>query len=232
MNATKNIFGILMLVMAVYMISRFLPTSVTMCLYGILAIMSGVYLGATDSVSQDSTGWNRFGKGAGLVVTVYGLALLVGALADGNSYTTPLKGVMSSVGVVTNATQPHSLAFQPVKGIEGLQLVVQQASAKGRPVMLDFYADWCISCKEMEALTFSNAQVQSLLKNAIVVQADVTANDKDDQALLKAFDLFGPPGIIFYDPNGHEIPAARLVGYMPAGKFTDHLRRYVKTIDL
>jgi thiol:disulfide interchange protein DsbD len=232
MNATKHVFGILMLVMAVYMISRFLPTAVTMSLYGILAIMSGVYLGATDSVSKNSSGWNRFGKGAGLVVMVYGLALLVGALGNGNSYTAPLKGVMSSAQTTQNTSQSHSLVFQTVKGIEGLESALQQASAEGRPVMLDFYADWCITCKEMDTLTFSDPQVQSLLQDALLVQADVTANDDDDQALLKAFDLFGPPGIIFYDPNGIEIPAARLVGYMPADKFTDHLRRYVKPIYL
>ncbi|MFT5894309.1 MAG: thiol:disulfide interchange protein DsbD, partial [bacterium] len=154
MNATKQIFGILMLVMAVYMISRILPTAVSMGLYGILAIMSGIYLGATDSVNRDSTGWHRFGKGAGIVVSVYGLALLLGALANGNSYTAPLKSVMSTLNTSDNGVPVHGFVFQSVKGIDGLQQAVKQASAEGRPVMLDFYADWCISCKEMDAFTF------------------------------------------------------------------------------
>lgn len=232
MNATKHIFGILMLGMAIYMISRFLPTSITMCLYGILAIMTGVHLGATDTVNKDSSGWQRFSKGAGLVVSVYGLALLIGAFSGGNSYTTPLRGVVGGSSSASNNTQTHALPFQSVKGIDGLQIAVSQASAQGRPVMLDFYADWCISCKEMEAFTFTDARVQALLKDAVVVQADVTANDSADQALLKKFDLFGPPGIIFYDPNGTEIPAARVVGYMPADKFSDHLERFVKTVGI
>ena len=98
--------------------------------------------------------------------------------------------------------------------------------------MLDIYANWCISCKEMEKFTFINLQVQSLLQITLLVEADVSTNDDDDQALLRLFDLFGPPGIIFYDPNGNETPAARLVGYIPACKFKDHLRRFVNTIDL
>lgn len=232
MNATKYIFGILMLGMAIYMISRFLPTSIIMCLYGVLAIMSGVHLGATDTVNKDSNGWQRFSKGAGVVVSVYGLALLIGAFSGGNSYTTPLRGVVSASSSASGSTQTHALPFQVVKGIDGLQEAVIRASAEGRPVMLDFYADWCISCKEMEAFTFTDERVQALLKDAIVVQADVTANDSADQALLKHFDLFGPPGIIFYDSDGEEIPAARVVGFMSANKFSDHLERFVDDVGI
>ena len=232
MNTTKHIFGILMLGMAIYMISRFIPSTVTMSLYGVLAIMSGVYLGATDTLTQDSKGWQRFGKGAGLVVSVYGLALLVGAFSGGGSYTTPLRGVTGGITSAANESQTHALPFQAIKGIDGLQQAVLQASSEGRPVMLDFYADWCISCKEMEAFTFTDSRVQNLLKDALVIQADVTANDSADQALLKRFDLFGPPGIIFYDANGNEIPAARVVGYMPADKFSAHLERFITTIGI
>ncbi|MFK8079990.1 MAG: protein-disulfide reductase DsbD [Granulosicoccus sp.] len=231
MNTTKSIFGILMLCMAVYMISRFLPTTVIMALYGIIAVMSGVYLGATDTLSGQSSGWQRFGKGAGLVVAVYGLALLVGALAGGNSYTTPLGALASSGSGSEAAKSDHALPFQRVKTVENLQSVVAQASAQGRPVMLDFYADWCISCKEMEAFTFSDKRVQDLLSTAIVVQADVTANDNDDQAMLKQFDLFGPPGIIFYNTSGQELPAARVVGFMNADNFSAHIQRFIYRSD-
>lgn len=229
MNATKHIFGILLLAMAVYMISRFLPTQITMALYGILAIMSGIYFGATDTTNRDSSGWHRFGKGTGIVVGIYGLALLLGALSDSNSYTTPLRGLTStSSATVDGASSRHTgLTFAPVKGIDGLQQVVLDASRQGRPVMLDFYADWCISCKEMEAFTFTDQRVQSLLANAVLVQADVTANDEADQALLKQFDLFGPPGIIFYDAAGREIPAARVIGFMNAEKFGNHVQQVI-----
>lgn len=236
MNTTKHIFGILMLGMAIYMVSRFLPTTVTMALYGILALMSGVYLGATDSITRDSSGWHRFGKGAGLAVSIYGVALLVGALVGGGSYTTPLRalaGVSGGNGTINNgasellAQSSHALPFQPVKSIDDLSAAVAQASAQGRPLMLDFYADWCVSCKEMEAFTFTDERVQELLSTAIVVQADVTANDAEDQALLKRFDLFGPPGIIFFDTSGTELPAARVVGFLNADKFSDHIRRFL-----
>ncbi len=227
MKATQHVFGILMLAMAIYMVSRFLPITITMTLYGVLAIMSGVYLGATDTMSRQSSGWHRFGKGAGLVVSVYGLSLLVGALAGGSSYTTPLRGIMSASSGQVGQAEEHGLSFAPVKSVEGLQKVVSDASQLGKPVMLDFYADWCISCKEMEAFTFTDETVQALLANTIVIQADVTANDELDQALLKEFDLFGPPGIIFYDADGNEMPAARLVGFMPADKFSNHLSRFL-----
>ena len=236
MNTTKHIFGILMLGMAIYMISRFLPTTVTMALYGILALMSGVYLGAADSISRQSSGWHRFGKGAGLAVSIYGVALLVGALAGGSSYTAPLRSLAGAGGGSGGTSElvaqtEHALPFQRVKSIENLQSVVAQASAEGRPVMLDFYADWCISCKEMEAFTFTDERVQELLSNAVVIQADVTANDAEDQALLKRFDLFGPPGIIFYDVEGRELPAARVVGFMNSDKFSDHIRRFIYPTD-
>ncbi len=227
MNATKYVFGILMLIMAVYMISRFLPTTVIMALYGILAVMSGIFLGATDTLNRESRGWQRFGKGTGIVVSIYGLALLVGALSGGSSYTTPLRGAISASSGQAGPAEEHELVFAPVKSVEGLQQIVAQASSEGRPVMLDFYADWCISCKEMEAFTFTDKRVQALLKDAIKIQADVTANDDIDQELLKHFDLFGPPGIIFYDESGTELRPARVVGFMSANKFTDHIQRFL-----
>lgn len=227
MTTVNHIFGILMLAMAIYMVSRFLPTTLTMGLYGVLALMSGVYLGATDSTSRDSSGWHRFSKGAGMAVSLYGAILLIGALAGGSSYSTPLRALVAGNGQSSDLSGQHALPFQPVKGVDGLQQVVARAQAEGRPLMLDFYADWCISCKEMEAFTFTDDRVQEQLRNAIVVQADVTANDKADQALLKQFDLFGPPGIIFYDNNGRELPAARVVGFMNADKFSAHIERFL-----
>jgi|GEM_PF-8549 len=236
MNTVKYIFGILMLGMAIYMLSRFLPGTLTMALYGVLAIMSGVYLGATDSLTRDSSGLSRFGKGLGLAVCVYGAALFIGAMAGGGSYTAPLtafNGSSASGGNTTDAKLPrqHSLPFQRVKSVQDLQNAVAQAKAMGRPVMLDFYADWCVSCKEMDAFTFSDSRVQELLASAVVVQADVTKNDQDDQELLKAFDLFGPPGIIFYNAAGQELRAARVVGFMDADNFSSHIQQFLFSAD-
>lgn len=250
MNRTRQFFGVLLLAMAIYMLSRFLPSSITMALAGALAISTGVLYGATDTLTRESTGTQRFAKGVGLVVSVYGLALLVGALSGGGSYLRPLESLASAGGgnarlgasalssqdAAQNAGQDvgrrgseggGELAFRLVKGPAGLQAAVAEASAQGRPLMLDFYADWCVSCKEMEAFTFTDESVHAALGNALVVQADVTANDAEDQALLKQFGLFGPPGIIFYDTAGNEIPGARVVGFVPAERFAAHVERAI-----
>ena len=227
MNAVKHVFGIIMLGMAIYMISRFIPSTITMALFGVLALFSGIYFGATDTLTKESSGWQRFGKGFGLVVLLYGLALLIGALSGGGSYTTPLRGIASSGKGGEQVENSKHLAFAPVKSVAQLNAIVAQASQDNRPVMLDFYADWCISCKEMEAFTFTDNRVQALLENAIVIQADVTANDDLDKELLKHFELFGPPGIIFYNTDGDEIRSARVVGFMAAGKFGDHVERHI-----
>jgi len=229
MNATQHVFGILLLGMAIYMLSRFIPTQITMALSGVLALMSGVYLGATDSTTRESKGWHHFGKGLGLVASLYGVALLLGALSGSTSYITPLQGIAgtNSAQSTEGGAASHSLPFQMVKSVDDLQRAVNSASAQNKPVMLDFYADWCISCKEMDTFTFSDKRVKALLENAIVLQADVTANDVLDQALLKEFDLFGPPGVIFYSNTGQELRAARVVGFMNADNFVQHVQQFL-----
>ncbi len=230
MNTTKHIFGILMIAMAIYMLSRFLPSSVSMALYAVLAIMSGVYLGAFERLTKGDN-LQMIGKTAGIAVGLYGVALLVGALGGGGSYLRPLSaftGTSNSSGeAADHRNGEHALPFQIVKSVTELEQVVSDARAQNRPVMLDFYADWCISCKEMEAFTFTDDRVQQLLSNAVVLQADVTANDKLDKELLKHFDLFGPPGIIFYDSSGAELAPSRVVGFMNADKFSAHIERSI-----
>ena len=228
MDKVKHVFGILMLGMAIWMLSRVLPSEVTMGLFGILAVMSAVYLGATDTLNPDSSGWQRLGKGSGILVGFYGLALCLAAMAGTGSYSSPLRGFSGGVTNSANAGDAHEgLEFTRVKSVAGLQDVVANAKASGKPVMLDFYADWCVSCKEMEAFTFTDERVQDLLSNAILVQADVTKNDELDKELLKHFSLFGPPAIIFYDPDGQELPPARVVGFMSAKKFSAHIERFI-----
>ena len=237
MQRVKEVFGVLLLAMAIYMLSRFLAPSVTMALAGALALASGVSFGATDTLTRESSGAQRFAKGIGLVVTVYGLALLVGAMAGGGSYIRPLETLATRSGEPGTALagagaggvsgREQGLHFRTVKGPDGLRDAVAEASAEGRPLMLDFYADWCVSCKEMEAFTFTDEAVRDALSNVLVVQADVTANDAADRALLKQFDLFGPPGIVFYDAAGRELPGARVVGFMPAERFVEHVTRAI-----
>jgi thiol:disulfide interchange protein DsbD len=124
----------------------------------------------------------------------------------------------ASSGALAGAPE-SALEFETIKSVEDLQRRVAEASAAGKPVMLDFYADWCVSCKEMERYTFTDPAVQSALANAVLLRADVTRNDAQDQALLKHFGIFGPPTIAFYDASGQEQRAYRVVGYMKAPQF-------------
>lgn len=225
MDKTKALFGVILLAMAIWMLSRFLPAGITLALAAVLAVLSGIYFGATDSLGPHSSGLQRIGKGVGLLVTLYGAALMIGALSGGQSFLTPLKGL--AAGPAGASAASDELEFQRVANLDELQAMVARASDAGRPVMLDFYADWCVSCKEMEAFTFTDPAVQAALQNAVILQADVTENDAQDQQLLTHFGLFGPPAIILYDARGVELRPARVVGFMPAERFRAHLSQFI-----
>jgi thiol:disulfide interchange protein DsbD len=168
-------------------------------------------------------------------VALYGVAILLGTLAGGSSLTQPLAvytggpGNLVGTGSSVTAAEDAGLVFQRIKSIEDLDRVVAAASSEGRSVMLDFYADWCISCKEMEHFTFTDQRVKDSLEGVILVQADVTANDDIDKALLERFRLFAPPAIIFYGPAGNEIPEARVVGFVKAERFSAHVDAVLTT---
>jgi thioredoxin:protein disulfide reductase len=179
--------------------------------------VSAIYLGALDRLAVDSGGWQRFRKGAGLVMLVYGLALVVGGFSGSDDVWQPLKGLATGPG----GERREGLTFQRIKGTRGLDAALRAAAAEGRPVMLDYYADWCVSCKEMERYTFSDARVQAALGDTLLLQTDVTANDAEDQALLARFDLYGPPAILFFGPDGRERRNFRVVGFMKAERFRE-----------
>ncbi len=217
MDAIKVVFGVLLLGVAIYLLERMLPGWITMLLWGALATLAAIYLGALDSLAAASSGWLRLRKGAGLLLLVYGVALVVGGFSGSNDVWHPLKGFASG----PEGASHEGLAFQRIKGMRGLDAALRGATAQGRPVMLDFYADWCVSCKEMERYTFSDVQVQVALGETLLLQADVTANDAEDQALLKHFKLFGPPAILFFGADGVERPNYRVVGFMKAPRFRE-----------
>jgi thiol:disulfide interchange protein DsbD len=226
MNVIKAVFGVLMLAVALWLLERVLPTAVTMLLAGMLLIVSGIYMGAFDGLAAGVSGWRRLWKGLGLVVVIYGGVMLLGAAGGGNDLMQPLKGMTLAGGGAGGGAQPQ-LVFRYVKGPEGLSAALTEARAQGRPAMLDFYADWCISCKEMEKYTFSDPAVQAALSNAVLLKTDVTANDAQDQALLKQFRLIGPPAILFFTAGGEELSRSRVVGYMKAEPFAAHVRAAV-----
>jgi thiol:disulfide interchange protein DsbD len=221
MDTTKAVFGVLLLGVGIWLLERILPIEIIMALTGVLLIVSAIYMGAIDAIKQEASGWFRLWKGVGLVMMIYGALLLIGAASGSKSILQPLKGV-TLAGTDLEHNQ-HELKFEQIKGMAGLKTALETAQREKRTLMLDLYADWCISCKEMEAYTFADAQVQTVLNNVVLVQADVTKNDETDQQLLKELGLFGPPAILFYTSNGQEQRTYRVVGFMPPEKFSQHV---------
>ena len=222
MDAVKAVFGVMLLAVAVWMLERILPAQVTLLMWALLAIVSAVYMGAIDGLGEGASGWRKLWKGLGLVLLIYGGLMLIGLAAGNNDPLQPLKELGRGIG--STAERPH-LSFKTIKSIDDLEREVTTANAAGKNVMLDFYADWCISCKEFEKYTFTNPGVQNALANTVTLQADVTANDEIDQALMKHFNIIGPPAIIFYGRDGKELKNYRVVGYMPADEFSSHIKR-------
>ncbi|MET0071003.1 MAG: protein-disulfide reductase DsbD [Candidatus Thiodiazotropha sp.] len=221
MDAVKAVFGVALLGVAIIMLERIIPAELAMLLWGILFIVSAIYMGALRNLEIEASGWQKLWKGLGFVFLVYGTLMLVGAASGGKDTLQPLRGIAIVGG--SGAAGHQELEFKRIKSLDDLQREVAFASSQGRPVMLDFYADWCVSCKEMEKYTFSDPQVIDTLSNTHLLQADVTANDDVDQALLQGhFGLPGPPAIIFYGSDGQERRNYRLVGFMPAAEFSQH----------
>ncbi|MEW6589857.1 MAG: protein-disulfide reductase DsbD [Pseudomonadota bacterium] len=219
MNAVKYFFGVMMLAIAIYLISPVIPAWASMLLWALLLIGSAIYLHALDPLPAHATGWSRLWKGLGVVLLIGGLAILLGMLAGSRNLLQPLdvfKG--GSSGGVAMAAEQKGLPFEKVKDVAELDARLAQAKADGRAVMLDFYADWCVSCKEMETFTFSDARVQARLADVVLLKADVTANNDADKALLKRFNLFGPPGLIFWTASGEQ-SSYKVIGFEKADKF-------------
>ena len=223
MNAVKAVFGVMLLAVAIYLLERVVPESVALLLWAALFIVCAIYMGALDSLTPASGGWRRLWKGAGLVMLVYGVLVMVGVAGGGGDLFRPLKGVAP----VSGEGAERELEFRRVKGIDGLNAELGPAAARGQVVMFDYYADWCVSCKEMERFTFSDPAVQAALANVLLLQTDVTDNDTRDRALLDEFDLFGPPAIQFFGPNGRERRELRVVGYMDADDFLRVVERAI-----
>ncbi|AHF02611.1 thiol:disulfide interchange protein [Marichromatium purpuratum 984] len=220
MEAVKAVFGVALLAVAISLIERVIPAAVAMLLWGLLLICSAVYLGALSPLDHESGGWRKLWKGLGVALLVYGSLMLIGAAAGGKDTLQPLRGLGIGGGEAAHA------AFTRVKTVADLDRELAAASAQGRPVMLDFYADWCVACKEMERYTFSDPAVIAELDRFVLLQADVTANDAADQALMQGrFGIPGPPAVLFFGTDGAERTGFRLVGFTPAEAFADHLRR-------
>jgi thiol:disulfide interchange protein DsbD len=217
MEAIKRSFGILMLAMAIWIIAPVIPVNAQMLLWAALLIFMAIYLHALDPLPHSAHGVSKFGKGVGILALLLGVAYLIGALSGARDILRPLGNIVRST--VEPLSAPR---FERVKS--AAELDVRIAQANGKTVILDFYADWCVSCKEMERFTFSDAKVQAKLKDAVLLQADVTANSEDDKALLQRFQLFGPPATLFFDRQGKEQGNFRVTGYQDAPQFLQSLK--------
>lgn len=217
MEMVNKLFGIILLGVAAWLVSPLLPPAALLAAWGVLLIVPAVYLHAIDPLPAQARGGRRLAKGAALVLLVYGAALLVGALSGARDPLQPLAGLRG------NAVETQPLPFVRVASVAELDASLAEAAARGQPAMLDFYADWCITCKEMERDSFADARVRERLAGWLLLQADVTANSDADKALLQRFQLFGPPGIVFFDRQGQEIAGRRVVGYQDAATFLKSL---------
>ena len=218
MESVKKAFGVILLGTSVWIVSPIIPVAVQMTAWSLLLIVSAIQMRAIDPLPPHSQGWQRFWKGIGVVILIAGAAMLAGALSGAKDPLQPLSRLRADAGTRENPI----LHFKRIRSLSELDA---QIKTSGAPVMLDFYADWCTSCKEMERFTFSDERVQKRLAGWTVLQADVTANSDDDKALLARFKLFGPPGIVFFDKKGEELRNVRIVGYQNADEF-------LRTLDL
>jgi len=208
MKVVKPLFGVVMLALALWMVASLIPSWVLMAGWGLLAIAYGIFI-----LLSGHLGW--FPKLFGVLFVLLGAVQWIGIATGSDNPFAPWENLRDK--------RAHKTEFKKIKTVEELDQVL--ASAGGKAVMLDFYADWCVSCIEMEKLTFTKPTVKQVMDQMLLLQADVTANNTDDKALLKRFGLFGPPGIIFFDRDGQEILDSRVIGFKTADYFLQRLQQ-------
>ena len=229
MDTVKYAAGVVLLAIALLFLERvsFMPAMLIMLLWSALLIIAGIYMGALDQIKEGASGWHKLWKGLGLVFILYGAVVMLGGLTGARNVSDPMHGSKLTMGGGSQHAQAE-LGFKHIKTAEDLQRELDQAKALGKFVMLDFYADWCTYCKEFEDYVFTDPNVQSLLADFVLIQADVTANDKQDQSLLNKTGVIAPPAILFWDKDGNEKSKYRIIGAMDAKQFIDHVNLILK----
>ena len=229
MTTVKTLFGVLFLAVAVWMLERVLPGSLTLALWALLVIVGGYYFGGFGRTSPGGDPSRLVARGTGLAAIVWGVIMMIGAAAGGHDPLQPLRGAaLPGFAGKSAANSAEPLPFKRVASTEDLDRELAAAKAAGKPALLDFYADWCVSCKEMEKYTFSVPDVQKDLSGFVLLKADVTANSEADQALFRRFGVYGPPTTAFFGAHGRECRAFRLVGFVDADDFRSHLARFAR----
>jgi thiol:disulfide interchange protein DsbD len=221
MNHVKRVFGLLLLAVAIWMVTPVFPVTVAMLLWGAFAVLCAVFLRVFEPIGAGAGLGAYAGKTLGLVLLTAGLFELLGAASAGQDVLQPLAHLRGMP--VAAAAENKEKKFERIRTLADLDRVLASSTT---PVMLDFYADWCVSCKEMERFTFSEPKVEAQMKQVKLLQVDVTANNDEDRALMKKFGLFGPPGIILFK-QGKEVPDSRVIGFMAADQFARHLSNHI-----
>lgn len=226
MEAVKAVFGVMMLGVAILLLERIIDPSLAMLLWGLLLICSAIYLGALRQLPDSASGYDKLWKGLGVAALIYGALMLVGVAANGKDTLQPLRGLSLGGGAAGATSQLSAkLQFQRIKTTADLEREVAKAKAANKSIMLDFYADWCTYCIQFEKYVFTDARVQAKLANSLLLQADVTANDANDKALLGSLGLIAPPAILFWNSAGEEQKSLRVMGYKDVDSFLKHLDR-------
>ena len=238
MSAVKAAAGVILLAVSIIILERMphlFPTGFTMLLWALLLIVSGIYLGAFGSLKEGASGWFKLWKGLGTAAVIYGAIVLFGGQMGGQTVTDPLYGIKSgAIGASQGASQSgggaalEHVSFIRVKSTDDLKKEILKAKQQGKAVMLDIYADWCLYCKGYDRYIFPDPSVRKYLDNMVLLQADVTAMDKTDEALMKVLGVSLPPAILFFDTKGKEIPSSRVLGDMKVKEFADHLANTLK----
>ncbi|PHQ88387.1 MAG: hypothetical protein COB42_08940 [Sulfurimonas sp.] len=215
MTMISAIFGVMMLAVAIWMLGRVVDASIIMILYAILGLGFAIYLGALES------GGHIFKKTLSTILFIYALALFVGGLAGSHSFTQPLGFLQTTTTVTNSLVQTQDAKFIKVTSIAELDEVLEKT--KGKKIMLDFYADWCVSCKELEEVTFAHPDVKQALNSFVLVKADVTQNSQANKKLSQKYGVFGPPVLLFFKENGELQTSKTLVGFIEPDEFLKHL---------
>ena len=231
MNTVRALFGIGFLAVALWMLERFLSGPLTLGLWGLLLLGSGVWLGALEK-DRHFLGINpRLTRALGLALLVWGAASLIGAAAGGRSVLQPLATIGTSMGVQEGVEQASKLPFRDVQTLATLEEALAAAQQAGRPSMVDIYADWCVYCVQLERRTFTDPRVHEAVAEAVLLRVDVTAMNDSHKEILRALDVYLPPAIIFFDPQGNETPNTRVVSFLNAERFIDRANAGLRPTD-